>query len=293
METRNRCYSYFTIVGEFDPDAITERLGIVPFNSFRPGDRRGDGSLHTFSRWSCGRCDTYEVDTAIQMRKTIAGLLDKVDVLEQIRKDFDVSFYLEVVPMLYGGDTAPGLSPSLDVIDFCHATRTEIDIDLYVYDRPVRLRAGSRIRTYPSALRSCKRNCPGTQGDFSAMPQVRSHSMKLAPAPFAMIATGQKTIELRLFDEKRQKIRPGERIIFTNTETGETLCATVTALHRFESFAALYQSLPLLRCGYTEADIAQASPADMEQYYSPEEQRRYGVVGIELRLCSGADSTAM
>lgn len=30
------------------------------------------------------------------------------------------------------GNTAPCLAPSMKVIDFCHSTKTEIDIDLYV-----------------------------------------------------------------------------------------------------------------------------------------------------------------
>jgi hypothetical protein len=37
-----------------------------------------------------------------------------------------------------------------------------------------------------------------------------------------------------------------------------------------------------LQCGYTEDDIDTAHPSDMEQYYSVEEQKKYGVVGIEL-----------
>lgn len=110
------------------------------------------------------------------------------------------------------------------------------------------------------------------------------HHMKLNPTPFGMIKSGRKTIELRLFDEKRQKIKAGDEIVFTNTDTGETLSAKVLKLHQFDSFEALYQSLPLLQCGYTPEDVEQASPADMEQYYSAEEQKQYGVVGIEIAL---------
>ena len=68
------------------------------------------------------------------MRKTIAVLQDKIPVLNQIREKYDVSFFLEIVPEIYANDTNPCLAPSLDIIDFCHATRTEIDIDMYVYD---------------------------------------------------------------------------------------------------------------------------------------------------------------
>ena len=108
------------------------------------------------------------------------------------------------------------------------------------------------------------------------------HSMKLHPLPFAMIKSGKKTIELRLFDEKRQLLRVGDIIVFTNTATGETLTKTVVKLHRFDDFEELYRTLPLLQCGYTEADIHTASPDDMAQYYSLAQQSRCGVVGIEL-----------
>lgn len=110
------------------------------------------------------------------------------------------------------------------------------------------------------------------------------HQMNLNPGPFEMIKSGKKTIELRLFDEKRQKIKAGDTVVFTNTATGEALSRTVVRLHCFASFAELYQALPLLLCGYTEEDIHTARPSDMEQYYPAEVQSRCGVVGIELSL---------
>ena len=108
------------------------------------------------------------------------------------------------------------------------------------------------------------------------------HEMKLHSSPFEKIKCGEKTIELRLYDEKRQKIKVGDNIVFTNTGNGEKICATVKKLHRFDSFEELYKTLPLLQCGYTAEDVGTAHPSDMEQYYSAEEQKKYGVVGIEL-----------
>lgn len=110
------------------------------------------------------------------------------------------------------------------------------------------------------------------------------HQMKLHAAPFAMIKSGEKTVELRLYDEKRQQIREGDLIVFTCTATGEKLTAKVQKLHRFASFEELYQNLPLLKCGYTAADVDSAHPDDMQAYYSKEDQQKYGVVGIELTL---------
>ena len=112
--------------------------------------------------------------------------------------------------------------------------------------------------------------------------QINVHKMKLNSTPFEMIKSGEKTIELRLFDEKRQQVKVGDKVIFTNTTTGEMLNRTVVKLHRFDSFEELYKSLPLLQCGYTVSDVDSAKPSDMEQYYSIEEQNQYGVVGIEL-----------
>lgn len=111
-----------------------------------------------------------------------------------------------------------------------------------------------------------------------------THKMKLDDVPFSLIKSGQKTIELRLFDEKRRKICAEDTIVFTNTSTKEILTAEVEKLHRFDSFDQLYKNLPLLRCGYTAENADKAQPSDMEKYYSAEEQAKYGVVGIEISL---------
>ncbi len=111
-----------------------------------------------------------------------------------------------------------------------------------------------------------------------------THFMRLHQAPFEMIKCGQKTIELRLLDEKRQMIKVGDTITFTDNKSGKALTASVKALHFFKSFEQLYGALPLLKCGYTEEDIDTACYTDMIAYYSEEEQRKYGVVGIELEI---------
>ena len=111
------------------------------------------------------------------------------------------------------------------------------------------------------------------------------HTMSLYPAPFSKIKSGVKTIELRLYDEKRRKVAVGDTILFYNTEnSGESVLTKVTNLYVFSSFDELYESLPLLECGYTESDIQNASPRDMDEYYSVERQEKYGVVGIRVAV---------
>lgn len=112
-----------------------------------------------------------------------------------------------------------------------------------------------------------------------------THTLNLNPAPFEQMECGRKTIELRLYDEKRRLIQIGDTLVFVHTEDpSRTLKATVVALHLFADFSALYAALPLDRCGYLPEELADASPADMNVYYSPDRQAQYGVVGIELKL---------
>jgi len=112
-----------------------------------------------------------------------------------------------------------------------------------------------------------------------------NHIMQLRPSPFKMIEDGTKTIELRMYDEKRKRIRPGDTIVFVNMDdNSKTLKTKVIELFVFDSFEALYKELSLLECGYTEDDIDTASPKDMDSYYSKEIQQQYGVVGIKIAL---------
>ena len=61
------------------------------------------------------------------------------------------------------------------------------------------------------------------------------HEMTLFPKPYASIDSGQKTIELRLYDEKRQSIQIGDQIRFTNTQdASQTTLCEVVQLHVFK-----------------------------------------------------------
>ncbi len=112
-----------------------------------------------------------------------------------------------------------------------------------------------------------------------------THNMKLHADPFYKILNGIKTVELRLYDEKRRLINVGDKIIFALMDSPATsITVTVAALHRFDSFYDLYQKIPLEKLGYTDKEVIGASYTDMENYYSNEEQRKFGVVGIEITL---------
>ncbi len=109
-----------------------------------------------------------------------------------------------------------------------------------------------------------------------------THNMKLNKEPFELISNGIKTIEMRLYDEKRQQISVGDFIVFISRENGEEVTTRVLALHRFPSFRELYNNMDKKSIGYKENEIA--SPKDMEKYYPVEDIEKYGVVGIEVEV---------
>lgn len=118
------------------------------------------------------------------------------------------------------------------------------------------------------------------------------YTMRLSAAPFEKLRNGSKIIELRLYDEKRQKIKIGDRIIFISLNNpSETLLTRVTDIYTFASFEDLYKSLPLEELGYSADEVATASPKDMEQFYSTKEQAQYGVVGLRLNLLPQEQTT--
>lgn len=108
------------------------------------------------------------------------------------------------------------------------------------------------------------------------------HTMHLDVEPYKKIVNGSKTIEMRLYDDRRRQVRVGDVIEF-DSDAGVAR-VRVTALYIFADFAELYRNLDLTKCGYARDELATASPDDMLRYYSAERQRQWGVVGIEMEL---------
>lgn len=105
--------------------------------------------------------------------------------------------------------------------------------------------------------------------------------MKLAPGPFAAMAAGTKTVELRLNDPKRQAVRPGDTLAFTELGTGRTLRVAVLVRAVYPDFFALYPHFDPVELGY--APGATARPEDMYDYYSKEAIEKYGALALRVR----------
>lgn len=107
------------------------------------------------------------------------------------------------------------------------------------------------------------------------------YKMNLKNEPFKKIAEGSKTIELRLYDEKRQLLKVNDYIEFTNLLDQRKIVVMIEDINVFKNFAELYKNYDKISMGYLKEDIA--NPDDMREYYSNEEQEKYGVVAIKIK----------
>ena len=103
------------------------------------------------------------------------------------------------------------------------------------------------------------------------------YRMKLQNEPFKQIKKEIKKIEIRLNDEKRKIFEINDYIEFTNITTLEIMFVKITNLYHFESFEDLFNNFDnsILGCGSYE---------EMYKYYSREEENKYGVLGIEIKV---------
>ena len=107
------------------------------------------------------------------------------------------------------------------------------------------------------------------------------HKMKLNERPFENIKNGTKTIEFRLYDEKRKKVKIGDQIEFSKLpDLQEKILVQVLDLYRDETFEKLFEKI------YTDENEIKRKAKSMYQYYSEEQEKENGVVGIKIKLLS-------
>ena len=107
--------------------------------------------------------------------------------------------------------------------------------------------------------------------------------MNLYHESFEMIKGGRKDIELRLYDEKRKTISVDDVIIFTDIDTGETLKTKCLKLHKAKTFLELFKTIDdNERVGSLKTETHEEMSEQMREYYSKEQEEKYGVLGIEI-----------
>ena len=89
------------------------------------------------------------------------------------------------------------------------------------------------------------------------------HEMKLNESPFERIKNGTKTIEFRLYDEKRKKVKIGDKIEFSKLpDLQEKILVDVLDIYRDETFENLFNKI------YTDEEEIERKTKSMYQFYS-------------------------
>ena len=108
------------------------------------------------------------------------------------------------------------------------------------------------------------------------------HELKLQPRYYEYILSGTKDIEIRLYDEKRQKINIGDIIIFKKEpELNESFKVKVVGLLRYENFDGLFNDFTIDRLADRSMSKSELLE-ELEKFYTKEKQKEYGVLGIRI-----------
>ena len=108
--------------------------------------------------------------------------------------------------------------------------------------------------------------------------------MKLDAQFFDQVKSGKKIYEVRLYDEKRQKIGIGDNIIFKKQpELIDGVVVRVVDVKRFDTFEQMAMTLSLSSIGFDNKNASQVARV-YRSFYSKEEEKKYGVVAFNIEL---------
>ena len=105
------------------------------------------------------------------------------------------------------------------------------------------------------------------------------HEMRLDPDIFEQIENGNKTIEYRLYDEKRRKIKVGDKIEFKKRpDFKEIILVDVIEIYTEKTFENLFRKF------YYDENKIKESASYINRFYSPEKIEEYGTIAIKFSV---------
>lgn len=109
--------------------------------------------------------------------------------------------------------------------------------------------------------------------------------MKLYEKHFNNIKNKTKKIEVRLFDEKRRKLKVGDIISFVKLPgPDEKISVKVKGLSIFGSFHSLYSTFDAELFAHPKDITVEGQIERKRVIYSEEDEKRHGVLGIHLEF---------
>ena len=98
---------------------------------------------------------------------------------------------------------------------------------------------------------------------------------------FEKIKTGQKDIELRAYDEKRKKMKAGDKFLLYDAENpNESIICEILNMYVAPDFESLFKNMDIKRSGFRDMNELIDT---VTKFVSREELQREQVVGIEIK----------
>lgn len=120
--------------------------------------------------------------------------------------------------------------------------------------------------------------------NFSKRDYPMNCTMKLKDSAFERMTNGTKEFEYRVNDAKRQLVRIGDTILFTKVSNlNEKLLTEVINIQPFRTFYDAFKELKNQDNSDTGENIEESVIA-MSKYYSKEEEEKYGVIAIKIKV---------
>ena len=132
----HKCRTYFCVKGEFDVEKFLQETELKADKIIRKGEVNEISKLVSeCDVIKIGFNDSYNVDINVMARETLKELISKSEALAELKKDNNLEYYLVLVPEISTRSKEPKQLLSLegDILEFLHKTKTEIDLDYYVY----------------------------------------------------------------------------------------------------------------------------------------------------------------
>ena len=110
------------------------------------------------------------------------------------------------------------------------------------------------------------------------------YKMGLYEGPFNSIKSGNKTVEVRLNDQKRRNLREGDTIEFTKLpKKDEKIYVEIQALKRYSLFREMYEDIPAEQFDAAGRDIEERMET-IYKIYSSDIEKEWGTLAILMRL---------
>jgi hypothetical protein len=128
MTKDNEHYAYITVVGDFDPETITARVGLKPSEAWTKGEQNERTHRERkFSRWSLNSRLERSASLEDHLKDVLEQALPKTEQFRQVGEEYQVG--VQLVGYFY--NDYPGFGVDQDSISGLARLNVGIDCDFY------------------------------------------------------------------------------------------------------------------------------------------------------------------